>query len=93
MLDWCTSGAAKLADAYTVAVNDVVYGDWFLPSVGELRQMYVNKTEISGFVSGDYWSSTEYDASQAGTIDAAAGDLDHELKSSTTFKVRPVRAF
>jgi hypothetical protein len=93
MLDWCTSGAAKLADAYTVAVNDVVYGDWFLPSLGELRQMYVNKTEIGGFVSGDYWSSTEYDATQAATIDAAAGDLDHEIKTPTMFKVRPVRSF
>jgi hypothetical protein len=93
MLEWCTSGAAKLADAYTVAVNDVVYGDWFLPSVGELRQMYVNKTEIGGFVSGDYWSSVEYNAAEAVTIDAAAGDLDHDLKSPTMFKVRPVRSF
>jgi hypothetical protein len=39
MLGVCTSGAANLADAYTVTVNGVVYGDWFLPSIDELNAL------------------------------------------------------
>ncbi len=45
-------------------------GDWYLPSIGELYQLYENKTAInekrtaikgSGFKEyGDYWSSREY---------------------------------
>ena len=49
MLGVCTSGAANLADAYTATVNGVVYGDWFLPSKGELVQIYVNRFAIGGF--------------------------------------------
>lgn len=55
------------------------YDDWFLPSIGELREMYSNKDIInttcvqnSGTViqetiywSSSYWSSTEYDNSTA----------------------------
>ena len=59
MLGVCTSGAANLADAYTATVNGVVYGDWFLPSKGELNQMYVNRTAIGGFAGAFYWSSSE----------------------------------
>ena len=43
-------------------------GDWYLPSIGELYQIYANKTAInekltaikrSGFSDGSYWSSRE----------------------------------
>jgi hypothetical protein len=30
-LGMCMAGAANLADTYTETVNDVVFGDWFLP--------------------------------------------------------------
>jgi hypothetical protein len=93
MLDWCTSGAAKLADAYTVAVNDVVYGDWFLPSLGELQQMYANKTEIGGFALDYYWSSTENSSTQALSLDFANRNFDTSNKTLNTPYVRPVRAF
>jgi hypothetical protein len=40
--------------------------DWFLPSINELNQMYINKDDleaVSGFTafSNYYWSSTDYD--------------------------------
>ena len=92
MLGVCTSGAANLADAYTVTVNGVVYGDWFLPSKGELNQMYVNKTAIGGFASGFYWSSSEHDAFNAWDQDFHFGLQDYGSKSPTSY-VRPVRAF
>jgi hypothetical protein len=92
MLGVCTSGAANLADAYTVTVNGVVYGDWFLPSKGELNQMYVNKTAIGGFASDNYWSSSEFDANYAWYQYFGYGDQFNTIKSSSYY-VRPVRAF
>jgi hypothetical protein len=92
MLGVCSSGAANLADAYTVTVNGVVYGDWFLPSKGELNQMYVNKTAIGGFASGYYWSSSEYDAYDAWLQYFGVGNQFGSDKTSTTY-LRPVRAF
>ena len=88
----CTSGAANLADAYTATVNGVVYGDWFLPSKGELNQMYVNKTVIGGFFSADYWSSSEADAITAWAQFFGVGFQVTNGKAGPGY-VRPVRAF
>ena len=93
MLGVCTSGAANLADEYTATVDGVVYGDWFLPSKGELNQMYLNKDLIGGFRSvGFYWSSTE-----ERDVNAWSQLFDH-MGQGFSFKgndnyVRPVRAF
>jgi hypothetical protein len=92
MLGVCTSGAANLADAYTVTVNGVVYGDWFLPSKGELNQMYVNKSAIGGFSTDFYWSSSESSDSYAWGQDFYSGIQTNYVKTFT-FSVRPVRAF
>jgi hypothetical protein len=92
MLGVCTSGAANLADAYTVTVNGVVYGDWFLPSKGELNQMYVNKTAI-GLKSSLYWSSSEHSAGVAwgqGFLGVGFQGVSGKTDSGC---VRPVRAF
>ena len=35
------------------------YSDWFLPSIDELHQMYIQKDVIGGFGTSGYWSSTE----------------------------------
>jgi hypothetical protein len=92
MLGVCSSGAAKLADEYTVTVNGVVYGDWFLPSKGELNQMYLNKVVIGGFATRVYWSSSEYDADDAWYQFFDIGDQDYSYKAGAIY-VRPVRAF
>ena len=92
MLGVCTSGAANLADAYTVTVNGVVYGDWFLPSKGELNQMYVNKNVIGGLRAVAYWSSSEADFQQAWYQGFSDGSYWNDLKMGTLY-VRPVRAF
>ena len=91
MLGVCTSGAANLADAYTATVSGVVYGDWFLPSKGELNQMYVNRTAIGGFASDYYWSSSEFDGG-AWSQDFGNGSQFSGPKGITLY-VRPVRAF
>ena len=92
MLGVCTSGAANLVDAYTATVNGVVYGDWFLPSKGELNQMYVNRTVIGGFKTGDYWSSSEFGGSSAWIQYSTTGNQANDVKTYA-FYVRPVRAF
>ena len=96
MLGVCENGAANLADAYTATVNGVVYGDWFLPSKGELNQMYTNlysaSTPLGGFSSSVYWSSSEYDPTKAWYQDFSDGKRNGDLKSETYY-VRPVRAF
>ena len=38
------------------------YGDWALPTVGELDLLYKNRVAIGGWNEGYYWSSSEYDA-------------------------------
>ena len=92
MLGVCTSGAANLADAYTMTVNGVVYGDWFLPSKGELNQMYANQTAIGGFDGIYYWSSSEYNFKDAWLQVFITGNRPHGGKDNE-FYVRPVRAF
>lgn len=36
------------------------FSDWFLPSLLELRQMYIHKHKIGNLSDEYYWSSTEY---------------------------------
>ncbi len=94
MLGDCFSGAATLADEYTATVNDVVYGDWFLPSIGEMREMFNNRAAIGGLGSSVYWSSTEHSATSALTFgfDNNPGGPDVSGKANQHL-VRPVRAF
>ena len=70
--------------------------DWFLPSINELNQMYINKTTleaVSGFTafSDFYWSSTEGDNVYAWK-QFFFGDQSY-FDKGTTFSVRAVRAF
>ena len=57
--------AAKVCADYSVTVNGVTYGDWYLPSKYELNLLYLQKTAVGGFATSYYWSSTEYVTSTA----------------------------
>jgi len=71
--------------------------DWFLPSINELNQMYINKTTLEG-VSGFtafrdfYWSSSENDNNYAWIQDFYDGNQFKDGKVFT-YSVRAVRAF
>ncbi|MFZ2726629.1 MAG: DUF1566 domain-containing protein [Methylococcaceae bacterium] len=90
------SYAAKLADDLVVGK----YSDWYLPSKDELNLMYTNigqgapapLTNIGGFVSIYYWSSSEYDYSLSWYQSFDVGYQNYNLKSNPLL-VRAVRAF
>ena len=86
-----TSGtAADICANYT----DGTYSDWFLPSKDELNQMYLNLhlQGLGGFASGYYWSSTEYDGTNAWLQFFGDGYQGLTNKGSNDY-VRAVRAF
>lgn len=55
--------AADACHALVVTNGGMVYTNWFLPSLDELSQMWVNlkqgATPVGGFTDDKYWSSTE----------------------------------
>ena len=80
--------AADLADDYSRNTLD----DWFLPSKDELNQMYIQQTAIGGFLTNNYWSSSEYDDTGAWYQYFGWGSQYGDYKDATSY-VRPVRAF
>lgn len=74
---------------------EVGHGDWYLPSKDELNllytELYVNG--LGSFSStGDYWSATEIDSSNAWRQYFGNGGQASTNKS-TSCKIRPIRAF
>jgi hypothetical protein len=89
--------AARICNEYSVAVDGVTYGEWYLPSKFELNLLYLQKSVAGSFtsISGYYWSSTEWltgvswvqrftDGGQSG------GDKNNSQPSSG---VRAIRSF
>ena len=70
------------------------YDDWFLPSKDELDLMYKNLDVrgVGSFANVGYWSSSEYNATDAWYQDFSSGDQDSSLRGFE-YRVRPVRAF
>ena len=84
--------AATVCNEYSVTVDGVTYGDWYLPSKHELNLLYIERAAVGGFITNYYWSSTEY-----GTLDAwlqifNSGYQFYDNKNSPD-GVRAVRAF
>jgi hypothetical protein len=90
------SYAAKLCDDLVIGV----YSDWYLPSKEELNLMYTNigqgaaapLSNVGGFVSSYYWSSSEYDYYSAWSQYFNSGNQNNYGKNDTLY-VRAVRAF
>lgn len=69
------------------------YTDWYLPSIGELEKLYINRTAIGGFDSSvGYWSSTEDGMNIAKFWNFNLGNSDINIKSYQ-YNVRAVRSF
>ena len=61
-------------------------GDWYLPSIGELYQIYANKAAInekrtaikgSGIGDGDYWSSRERSSNYEYSVGLGTGPISY----------------
>ena len=75
------------------------YNDWYVPAAGQLALMYLAKTDINAalakiggtaFESDVYWSSSEYDASSAWSVDFFDGLVINRDKFGSN-RVRFVR--
>jgi hypothetical protein len=86
--------AASLALAY----QSEGYSDWYLPSVGELTEMYNtignggSGGNIGGFSNSYYWSSSEYNYNSAWRVDFSNGTTNGFSKDLARV-VRIIRAF
>jgi len=88
-----TNRAAQLASAYT---NNGLR-DWFLPSAGELNELY-NQRNLPGInmTSGTFWSSTQGGAGTVLTwhqIFSANSNSRTSVNRGTANNVRAIRAF
>ena len=84
--------AAKVCSDSSVTVGGVKYDDWYLPSKHELGLLYLQKAVVGGFDDGNYWSSTESDASNAWARNFNSGNQISKIKNATYY-VRAIRAF
>ncbi len=75
--------------------------DWYIPAIGELYVMYLMKNQINKaleYIGAElikdtwYWSSTEYSATHASSMNFANGRFDNDSKTYEG-SVRPVSAF
>ena len=84
--------AAKICMDYEVAENEVVYDDWFLPSKGELAEIYENIDELGEFKT-TYWSSTEAERNQGAWRQNLFNSAQNVSKKYEPYSVRPIRSF
>ena len=68
------------------------YTDWFLPSLNELNELYLNKSTLDGFAADWYWSSSESSSRFARFRSFTYGFQYLSFKSSA-YKLRAVRGF
>jgi hypothetical protein len=68
------------------------YSDWYLPSIYELEQIYLNKDILGGFSPGTYWSSSEHDWEIVHGYDFEDGTFGASGKGGYGFAC-PVRSF
>jgi len=83
------AGASATCRAFTGGGKS----DWFLPSKDELNQLYLQKTTVGGFNTGEYWSSTQYDYISAMTQRFADGYQVNYTKDYSSSSKRAVRYF
>jgi len=89
-----------IAASEALAYESEGYSDWYLPSRDELYEMHVSigqeglnaNNNIGGFSYDWYWSSSEYNPSNAWVVNFINGNLNANYKNDT-YRVRVIRAF
>jgi hypothetical protein len=85
--------AATVCNEYSVTVDGVTYGDWYLPSKHELNLLYIERATVGGFINNSYWSSTESGSYHAWIQVFYVGYQYDTNKEYANLSVRAVRAF
>jgi hypothetical protein len=85
--------AAKVCADYSVTVNGITYGDWYLPSKYELELLYLEWPFIPGIHSTSaYQSSTEDTKDNYWGVNFSNNTYFSNLKNISAF-VRAIRSF
>ena len=93
--------ANRLCSKLKIKNNSKTYKDWFLPSKENLALMYLNRSVInetalknggSNFIDSYYWSSTEFDHTNAWVQSFKDGKKGYHFKNYF-YSVRAIRAF
>ncbi|MEA3445442.1 MAG: hypothetical protein U9R19_12040 [Bacteroidota bacterium] len=92
--------SAQGMGTYAAYICDIAnigsYGDWFLPSIGEMEQMYqklyLASPSMGNFSTFFYWSSSEYSSTNARNY-MLTGGFSLSYSKSTLYCVRAIRAF
>jgi hypothetical protein len=84
----CASGAIQIA-ADHVGGGET---DWYLPSLDELNQLYLQRATVGGFTPNIYWTSSEGGATFAQNQLFTNGNQANYVKTDL-YRVRVVRAF
>ena len=84
--------AAKVCADYSVTMDYITYGDWYLPSKYELNLFYQQRDVVGGFADHSYWSSSEYNQSIA-WIQAFYDGAQFYIFKNNAIYVRAIRAF
>ena len=84
---------------YNLTIGGVAKGTWYLPTQAQLMAMWgilrgiqanSSYADYSAFNASTYWSSSEYSASYAWSVNFSYGNVYYNTKSST-YRVRCVR--
>jgi hypothetical protein len=86
----CSTAGIAASICNDLALNG--YSDWYLPSLDELEQLYLQRTMIGGFTYDYYWSSSEYTSDEAWSVYFDNGD-PYIISKGWNVLVRAVRSF
>jgi hypothetical protein len=92
-------GTGSYAALVAAQHNGGSYGDWYLPSSGELQLLYAQRATVGGFSNTNYWSSTEISAAtdqpttNAYMVNFGISNALISTLKSITGRVRPIRRF
>jgi len=87
------AGTYAASSCATLTTGGAVAGDWYLPSIGELNQLFINQALLGGFATGNYWSSSESSSTSASYQVVVVQGVQGSTAKNSKFRVRAVRAF